>query len=97
MSRMCSDTLLKKTTLLKECSDAYTYAVEVVQKQSPMAEDMCKSCAEVCYKCAEECLTLEEEWLGEELYQMCLKYADLCEKIIHYAGLSEQQKLKETM
>ena len=97
MSHPCSRTLKKQTDLLKECSDAYLYAVEVVTKNSVMAADLCQSCAEVCYNCADECSALEDDLLGKELYNMCMKYARLCEEIMAYHSTQQPKQLKETI
>ncbi|TGB01605.1 hypothetical protein [Halobacillus salinus] len=89
--------LVERTNLLKECADAYAYAVEVVSKNSVMAEDISRSCAEVCYQSAEECLSLDHDALAEELYNMCYQYAVLCEKIIgNNKPAYEKAQLKES-
>ncbi|MGP4077176.1 four-helix bundle copper-binding protein [Halobacillus sp. K22] len=92
-----SSQLLKKADLLKNCCQAYAYAAEVHQNNSRMAEDMCKSCAEVCRACAEECLKLEQDSLSEDTYQMCLKYAEMCEKILDFQPLSNKREWRESV
>ncbi|MFZ0369693.1 MAG: hypothetical protein WAM07_08825 [Halobacillus sp.] len=92
-----SSPLLKKADLLKNCCQAYAYAVEVHQNNSRMAEDMCKSCAEVCRACAADCLKLEQDSLREDTYQMCLKYAEMCEKIMGFQTRSTKKEWKESI
>ncbi|MCA1020902.1 hypothetical protein GLW03_05975 [Halobacillus halophilus] len=72
--------LMEKTNVLEECMNAYKYAVEVVQKNSPLSRDLTQSCAEVCRSCANECLKLGESRSGRT-YKMCLDYAELCEEL----------------
>ncbi|MCA0971040.1 hypothetical protein LCM20_10600 [Halobacillus litoralis] len=92
-----SQTLLKRSQLLKECSDAYAYAVEVVTKNSVMAEDIAMSCAEVCYECAKECTSSEPGLFDEELYNMCLQYASLCERMTSVPAIERKDAaLKES-
>ncbi|MGR9048478.1 hypothetical protein ACQ4XT_07620 [Halobacillus faecis] len=72
--------LLEKTLLLEECMNAYKYAVETVQKNSPLMDEMAASCAEVCKMAAEECLTLGV-MENDKIYLMCLEYVHLCEEL----------------
>lgn len=74
------ENLMKKTTLLEECMNAFKYASEVVHRGSPIREDLCESCADVCRTCAEDCLKLDgtEE---SRFYQMCMEYTTLCEEL----------------
>ncbi|WLR48907.1 hypothetical protein LC065_06980 [Halobacillus litoralis] len=72
--------LLEKTLLLEECMNAYKYAVETVQKNSPLMDEMAASCAEVCKKAAKECLTLGV-MENDKIYLMCLEYVYLCEEL----------------
>lgn len=89
--------LMKKTLLLKECADAYGYAVEVVASRSLTAEAICQSCAEVCYRCAEESKKLGDDLVGGDVYQMCLNYAALCEKILSYRDPVPVAELRESI
>ncbi|WP_394218131.1 hypothetical protein [Halobacillus trueperi] len=88
--------LLEKTLLLEECMNAYKYAVETVQKNSPIMDEMAASCAEVCRKAAEECLTLGETEY-DRVYLMCLEYVHLCEELEGYKRLRQQKNMKKTV
>lgn len=97
MSLTNRSVLLEKTNLVKECVHAYSYAVETIQNNNALCEDLCLSCAEVCYQCAEECLQLDDDLLGKELHEMCLKYAELCKQIFKYQTPSQQDIIEESV
>lgn len=98
MSNTSKETLLKKSNLLKECGDAYRYAVEVISKDSPAAEVICRSSAEICQNCAEECADIESATPSEDpTYDMCLEYASLCEELLNYVHVTDQEKIEKTM
>lgn len=75
--------LMEKSNLLEESMNAYKYAVEVVQKNSPLSRDLAQSCAEVCRSCADECLKLGDS-RSSRTYKMCLDYAELCEELEYH-------------
>ncbi|GGF21748.1 hypothetical protein GCM10010954_20710 [Halobacillus andaensis] len=67
---------LKEARLLKECSDAYVYAVEVNEKtESSWAIE---SSIELCKQCAQESLQIRN---NSKIYDLCLEYVGLCENI----------------
>lgn len=88
--------LLEKTLLLEECMNAYKYAAETVQKNSPVMDEMAASCAEVCRKAAEECLTLGE-MENDRVYLMCLEYVQLCEELEGYQRIRQQKDMKKSV
>ncbi|MCP3027561.1 hypothetical protein [Halobacillus sp. A5] len=68
--------LLEEARLLKECSDAYVYAVEVYEKsESSWAVD---SSIELCRQRAEESRHIRN---NSKIYDLCLEYVYLCENI----------------
>ncbi|MFG6147306.1 hypothetical protein [Halobacillus sp. B23F22_1] len=71
-----SNERLKEARLLKECSDAYVYAVEVNDKtENSWAID---SSIELCTQCAQESLEIRN---NSKIYDLCLEYVRLCENI----------------
>lgn len=87
--------VLEKALLLEECMNAYKYAVETAQKNSPIMDEMAASCAEVCMNAAEECLTLGE-LEDDRVYLMCLGYVHLCEEL-EGNQRPRQQDMKKTV
>ncbi|MBX0357883.1 hypothetical protein [Halobacillus sp. Nhm2S1] len=88
--------LLEKTLLLEECMNAYKYAVETVQKNSLLMDEMAASCAEVCREAAEECLTLGERE-NDRVYLMCLEYVRLCEELESSQRFPQQKDMKKSV
>ncbi|MFC7319368.1 hypothetical protein [Halobacillus campisalis] len=71
-----SSTALKEARLLKECSDAYLYAVEVSEKTN--SDWAVKSSVEQCQECVEESLIITK---NKKIHDLCLEYVHLCENI----------------
>ncbi|GEN54776.1 hypothetical protein [Halobacillus faecis] len=88
--------LLEKTLLLEECMNAYKYAVETVQKNSPLMDEMAASCAGVCREAAEECLTLGKVE-NDRVYLMCLEYVRLCEELESHQIFPQQKDMKKSV
>ncbi|WP_226581439.1 hypothetical protein [Halobacillus litoralis] len=88
--------LLKMSSLLEECMNAYKYAVEVVQKESKLMFELCDSCADVCRTCARECLELGGT-KEDKVYQMCMDYSNLCEQLKQYESKVDERALRKSV
>jgi hypothetical protein len=97
MSLTSSEILLRKSNLLKECADAYAYAVEVVSKESFTAEAISQSCTEICRNCAKECATLGSDYQDDRIYTMCMEYASLCEELLKYNNGVTYERMKKSI
>ncbi|KHE72524.1 hypothetical protein [Halobacillus sp. BBL2006] len=97
MSLTNSEILQKKSNLLKECADAYAYAVEVVCKESFTAEAINQSCTEICRNCAKECAALGSDPQEDRVYAMCMEYASLCEELLKYNNGSTHERMRKSI
>ncbi|GGF13839.1 hypothetical protein GCM10010954_10750 [Halobacillus andaensis] len=65
----------------KKSMEAYHHAKDIVEKDSPIAKEICQTCAQICHDCVQDLKEMEDNEL-DEVIEICLANALLCEQLI---------------
>ncbi|MFG6149271.1 hypothetical protein [Halobacillus sp. B23F22_1] len=65
----------------KRSMEAYHHAKDMVEKDSPIAKEICEACAQICHDCVHDLKEIGNNEL-EEVIEICLANALLCEQLL---------------
>jgi hypothetical protein len=64
--------------LLMDCAEMSRTAADMMMRQSMMAPQMCRLCADACMACAEMCDRFPDDAMMRDCAQMCRRSAEMC-------------------
>jgi hypothetical protein len=77
---------VKTLQTCRDCADFCSAAAEIVARNGPFADLICKSCAEACNRCGKACDEFKDDDMMRKCAEECFRCEKACQEMLQHVG-----------